>query len=182
LKQIVFKLKSVPESMIQEILVPESILEEIALDGRNEAEKGGKAIGVLFGYHNALDDKVTVTERHSLPREINMITDEKDIINQLLKIGYSLRYIRAIRSFLKHKKRIKDTDYTPAILDYHTLQYGAWSPKDMKHAARYSKFCRRDNLEYARFLYSVKDGIPLAIDGYGNNITVSTIKPNEKCL
>ena len=163
--------------MVKEIVVPESILEDIARDGTKEAAKGREANGNIVGYYDSVEDTIFVQQRYIEPSKRGLSTLSSRILNRLHLAVSMPKFLRAYWLEDEYHTRTRNDGLIPALVNYHSHPYGSWSPKDIGATQDYEKNLRNNQItkdvKFASLLYIARQNAFLAIDGYGNNITVS---------
>lgn len=167
-------------SMIKNIAIPRQILEDILKDGTREEAKGNEAFGNLVGYYNSIDDTIIIQKRYAEPSgKVGGYVSSSKLKRNFHLIAYFPKFMGA--NFLSHLHHVgtKRKKLIPAHVDYHTHQSGSWTAGDIwmakREQERISNEKYRRDIKYASLLYILEDMKFRVIDGYGNNISRTTI-------
>jgi len=160
--------------MVNELIVPESILDKIAEDGVAASAESAKSTGILTGQYDDLDKIILVSGEYKLAPQLRTDAYEPELVNLISKFWHIDRYLQAVVSGINNNKKVKNNGLTPSIITYHTQKSGIWLPKDRKPRQRFDSLYARLGIKYARLMYTMQEGIFLAMDGSGNNIPVKS--------
>jgi len=162
--------------MVREIVVPESILEQIARDGVREAEKGRIVAGNLYGYYDNLQDTVYVEEIYPSPTRKAPNNIKGNLQNLLMELLYSYKHLHTGFVIAMKNKTSNEKGLTLSKTQYHSAITGLWLPNAPNYAKSFDKVSKVWGINHTFMLYSVQEDSFKGMDGYGNDVLVKLKK------